>query len=224
MSHPNVLHTLVKEFPSSDPLTWKPFYPTIRAVRLHTQRYGVTLCPLVGPYLHLLDVPVILASLCPALKIVINLRNPADLVFSHWKWFVLHRKRTVVDRISSIATFPSYVDTAIELFPEHPSPFGAPLHFGIYASAVARWLSAFGNKNVLILDVAGYFTDRNAYLELLEKFLCLPHAPLPPDLPVASRNPLARLAATPSATEKLKRFFEPYNRRLWEVIGTSFPW
>jgi Sulfotransferase domain len=224
MSHPNVLCPLVKEFSSTDPLAWKPFYPTVRAVRRHARRHGVALCPFVGPCLHCLDIPITLSALQPQTKIIINLRNPVDLTFSMWKWTVLHTERRLVERVPYLTTFSAYVDKAIEVFPLAPAPFGSALHHGIYATSVAHWLSYFGHQNVRIFDVAEYFTDRNSYFEHLEGFLGLPHVQLPRRLPVANPNPLEELGAVPETSAKLRRFFDSYNRSLWDVIGTVYSW
>lgn len=224
MSHPNVLYPLVKEFRSNDPMAWRPFYPTLKAVSHHAQRYGVALCPFVGPCLHCLDIPITLSAVRPDTKIVINLRNPVDLVFSLFKWHLLHMEQRLIERIPFLATFPAYVEKAIEVFPELPSPLGAALHYGIYATSVAHWLRCFGDRNVRVFDVGEYFKDRDAYFENLERFLGLPHITLPPRLPVANPNPLVGFTPTPDSSAMLRRFFEPYNRRLWGVIGNVYSW
>lgn len=224
MAHPNVLYPLVKELRPSDPLAWRPFYPTVRAVQRHAERHGVALCPFVAPSLHRLDVATALADLRPNTKIVINLRNPVDLVFSEWKWYLLHSEKDLVERVSFLARFPTFVEKALELFPATPTPFGSVLHNGIYAPSVAHWLRSFGEHNVRIFDIADYFRDRGMYLARLEQFLGLPNVPLPQRMPVANKNPLDGLAATPETSSQLKAFFEPYNRCLWEVLGTVYSW
>ncbi len=224
MSHPNVLHPLVKELSSNDPLAWRPFYPTVKAVKRRARRYGLALCPFIAPYLHILDIPTVLSTHRPHTKVVINLRNPVDLVFSEWKWIVLHTTQQLLERVPFIATFPAFVDKALELFPEAPAPFYPGLHYGIYATSVGHWLRAFGKQNVRIFDVADYFTDRNAYFDRLQEFLDLPHISLPTRLSVTNRNPLTGLKPDLQASAKLKGFFEPYNRRLWEVIDTQYSW
>lgn len=224
MSHPNVLHPLVKEFPSPDPLVWKQFYPTLRTVRRHARMHGTALCPFVEPCLHSLDVATTLSAICPHAKIVVNLRNPVDLVYSQWKWTVLQRERQLVERIPFLANFPAFVDKALELFPDNPSPFGFGLHNGIYVNSVAYWLRAFGEQNVHVFDISEYFKDRNTYFDRLQQFIGLPQISLPPQLPVANANPLDGLVSPPETSAKLKEFFEPYNRRLWDVIGAAYPW
>jgi len=224
MSHPNVMHPLVKEFSSLDPHAWRPFYPTLKSVQRHAKRHGGAACAFVGPYLHCLSIPTVLTALRPDAKIVINLRDPAALVFSIWKWTVVHTEKQLVDRVPYLSTFPAFVEKAIELFPETPAPFGAALHHGIYATSVAHWLRSFGQNNVRFFDIAEYFNDRNSYFFRLEEFLGLPHVSLPQVILVANPSPLVGLKMNPETTVKLRNFFGPYNDRLWQVIETSYPW
>src|SRR6185312_2488114 len=224
MAHPNVLSPLVKEVPSTDPLSWRPFYPTRQAVQRHAMRHGVALCPLVGPYLHSLDIPFALSSICPDTKIVITLRNPADLMFSQWKWLVLHKEKHLVHRVPFLESFSAYVNKLLELHSEAPGPFVATLLIGIYASSVAHWIRAFGAQNVRVVDAAAYFESRNIFFNSLEQFLGLPHVSLPERLPVTNCNPLKAMAPDPETLAKLRAFYAPYNQRLWEIIGTTFPW
>lgn len=224
MSHPNVLYPLIKELSATDALAWRPFYPTVKAVQRHAERHGLALCAFVAPYLHCAEIPVTMSALRPDEKIVITLRNPVDLMFSTWKWIVLRSEKQLVDRVPYLATFSAYVDQAMELFHEAPGPLAAMLHPGIYATSVTHWLRAFGEKNVRIFDIAEYFRDRSVFLARFEEFVGLPHVPLPPRLPVANRNPLDALTPDAITTAKLRTFYEPYNRRLWKVIGTEYAW
>jgi hypothetical protein len=165
-----------------------------------------------------------LSSIRPDAKIVIVLRNPVDLVFSEWKWLLLHREKRLVDNVPFLASFSAYTDKLLSIFREAPGAFATPLLLGIYATSVAHWLRYFGRSNVMIVDAADYFKDRNGFLCTLEEFLGLPHIALPGHLPVANRNPLGVNGPDPETSAKLRAFFAPYNRRLWSVIGTNFPW
>lgn len=224
MSHPNVLCPLVKEFDSVDPLEWRKFYPTKTAVKRHEQRYGICLSPFVGPYLHSLQTACLLYSLKPGTKIIINLRNPSDLVYSIWKWTVLHTRKEVLARTPFLTTFASYVDKSLDLFPGDSDRHFESLRRGIYWQSVAHWLSCFGDNNIRVFDISEYFTNRTAYMQQVNRFIGLPHVALPDDIPVANRNPLELAPSTAETRAKLREFFEPYNRRLWDVIGIRYEW
>jgi hypothetical protein len=225
MSHPNVLYPLAKEIAEPDPRSWNVYYPTVRAVRRHAARHGVALCPYIAPFLHRLEIPLALSAVCPDVKIVINLRNPADLVFSMWKWMILQKEQPSLDSHNPfLSNFSAFIDRALEVFPAAPSPFGYALHFGLYWPSVQQWLRCFPDKQVLVFDVSEYFRDRAHSWERIEGFVGLPHVPLPRHLPVTNRNPLDIPKPTAITRKKLEAFFEPYNRRLWEMLGTEFSW
>lgn len=224
MSHPNVLTPLVKEVDGTDPLAWRPCFPTLKAVRRARSAHGVALCPLVGPYLHSLDLAMNISRLKPDAKVVIHLRNPVDLVFSYWKWVVLHTDRRQVETSPFLATYAAYIDAALEVFPGLQAPLHSALHNGIYWYSVSQWLRYFPPGNVLVLNATEYFLSRSSYLRRIEQFVGLPPASIPQQLPVANQNPLDVPAPDRASIVKLKRFFEPYNSRLWEILGTAFPW
>lgn len=224
LSHPNVLCPLVKEFDSTDPADWKKFYPTTTAVQRHSKHYGACLSPFVSPYLHALDIASSLSYLKQGTKIIINLRNPSELVFSEWKWTILHTKPDVWVRTPYLHTFPAFVEKAIELFPGMHSPVWATLHNGIYWHSVAHWLTCFGEDNVRIFDISEYFTDRSSYLERVLQFLGLPNVVLPEDCPIANSNPLRLPAPTVETKAKLQDFFDSHNQRLWRILGRTYAW
>lgn len=224
MSHPNVLAPLAKEVDGTDPLAWKPYFPTLKAVHRHEMAHGIALCPLVGPYLHCLDLALNVARLLPKAKVVIHLRNPVELVFSHWKWIVLHTEGRLIESSPFLATFAEYVDAAITAFPGLHTPIHPALHNGIYWYSVSRWLNCFSPRQVIVLNAADYFASRTSYLQRIEQFVGLPSVAIPRQLPIANRNPLLVPAPEEASLARLRKFFEPYNSRLWGVIGTSFAW
>lgn len=224
LAHPNVIYPLVKEFDTVDPQQWRIFYPTTTTFRRHTRRYGTCLSPFVGPYLHSLEVASNLSGIKPCTKIIINVRNPSELVFSEWKRIVLHTRKDVLARTRFITTFSSFVEKALEIFPATAGPIWGSLHNGIYCHSIAHWISYFGEENVRVFDIAEYFTNRGVYLQELCQFVGLPLITLPADLPIANRNPVKVEPPAIEATAKLREFFDPFNRRLWGVLGRAYDW
>lgn len=226
MSHPNVLPPLSKEFWSSDPQTWRKFYPTERQKKSHARRHGVALCPFCVPCLSRIDIPYRLAHSKADIKVVILLREPAERLYSHWKWEVLLAGRKYVESLPFLSTFGAYVDMSLSVYGCMPanSPCSARgLESSIYWRSVQHWMSCFGASNVLVLDVAEYFADRLPVLHTIQSFVGLPCFDNP-YLEKTNANPLALPPADPQSMHKLRAFFQPHNERLWEVIGKKFPW
>lgn len=224
MSHPNILCPLVKECGIHDPDLWKPYYPTVTAVQRHASRHGTALCPCIAPVLHYLDIPLLLSRLRPNTKVIINLRNPVELVFSEWKWIVLHTGPQQSSKVPTLTDYSSFVDKALEIFPALLPPVGGALHLGIYWPAVAHWIRCFGAANVLVMDLASYFADPDHYFDLLQEHVGLPRVRLPTGRPATNRNLLDAAMPAPGANARLREFFEPYNEQLWKVLGRTYTW
>lgn len=224
MLHPNVMTPFIKELWDADPQTWRIAYPTQSQVQRHAQRHGTALSPFSSPCLHSFEIAYNLAQVNRNTKIVISLRNPVARAFSDWKWTLLQTDRQEAQQLPSLRTFPAYVAAALDVFPALASPTGNVLQEGIYVKAVQYWQQCFGSENVMVLDVADYFADRDGYLRQVHEFVGLPHVPSPAFKTRVNENPLATEPADPGALDRLRQFYRPYNEQLWAVLGRHFPW
>lgn len=227
MLHPNVMTPLAKEFATSHPETWRILYPTEREKKRHAERHGVALAPYLAPYLHSLELMDSLSRVRPNAKIVLTLRDPVVRMYSHWKWEVFLAGRSRGAALPFLSTFSAYVDKALEVYPEHImfSSCGFPaLQTSIYWKAVGYWRERFGAENVMVVDMAEYFSDRNGLLRKIQKFVGLPCADIPSAKSQVNENPISLPPADAASKAKLKAFFAPHNEKLWETIGQRFAW
>lgn len=227
MTHPNVIPPLSKEFWERDPEQWRVYYPTEAQKTAHAQHHGISLSPYFTPALHHMEVPYTFSRLRPDTKVVITLRDPVERFVSHWKWEVFLAGRCVASSLPFLSTFSAYVDRSLAVFPNLPM-FSSVLLSGISASiyweAVRWWMECFGSENVLVLDVGDYFRDRNALLHKVQDFVGLPRVTIPAYTRRANENPLRFPPPDDVSIAKLRRFFEPHNEKLWQVIGKEFEW
>jgi hypothetical protein len=227
MLHPNVMAPLAKEFWSANPENWRLYYPTQKQKQRHLERHGAALAPYFVPALHSMEVAHNLSRVKPDTRIVLILRNPVERTFSQWKWEVfLAGKRRLVNH-PFLTTFRTYVDTALELFPESemPSICGFPvLQTSIYWRNVNYWIKCFGRDNVLVLDVEDYFRDRNGSLRTIQAFVGLPWVPMPAFTHRINENPVPLPPPEEDTMAKLTGFFAPHNEKLWTAIGANFGW
>jgi hypothetical protein len=227
--HPNVMAPLTKELPAHalDPESWRLFYPTEAEKRQHAARHGVALSPYLSPYLHFLELAHQVARHLPNAKVVIPLRDPAERFYSHWKWEVFMSGRQRALQLPFLATFPAYVDKALEAFPDctmYTRVGAQPLQTSIYWQSVREWISAMGEQNVLVLDISEYFRERAGFMRKIHDFVGLPAVTMPALTGVINENPLRLPPADPHSMAKLREFFRPRNDKLWEVIGKRFDW
>lgn len=225
--HPCIMTPISKEFLRPNPQTWRIFYPTERAKNKHIQEYGAALSPFMAPYLHWMELIYRFSRVRPDAKIVLTLRDPSQRVYSHWKWDYFLAGRQTVAALPFLQDFETYVDRALEAFPAGPmySACGRPvLHTSIYDRAVAFWIECFGRDQVLVLDVAGYWRDRSSFLNKVFNFLELEPYDVPASTVRTNANPLKLPRPADATIAKLRRFFEPYNSQLFDIIGEEFAW
>jgi len=227
MSHPNVLGPIVKEFISLDPEGWRTYYPTERKKRSYAKLNGRVLCPYLAPFMHHMELVDRFAHTRPNAKIILVLRDPAQRVYSQWKWEYLLAGPSLAPSLPFLRTFSEYVNKALESFPdvEMYTGLGYPaLQTSIYYRSVQSWINAFDSKQVLVLDVADHFGDRNLFLNRICAFLEIPPFEFPDPPQKTNENLLKLPPPDDESLNNLKAFFQPYNERLWDVIGERFNW
>lgn len=227
MLHPNVMTPLSKELLLPDPEDWRIFYPTERQKKEHASRYGSALSPFLGPYLHWMELTYKLSQARPDTKIVLTLRDPVKRVFSHWKWEVYISGKKRSSELPFMTSFSAYVDRALAVFPEYPMYTACGFHAlqtSIYWKAVSYWMECFGRDNVLVLDVADYFSDSKRFLGQIHEFVGLPAFECPTSSSKINENPVVLPQPDQESLSKLSEFFKPHNEKLWPLLGKEFDW
>jgi len=227
MLHPNILPPIAKEFWAHGLQEWQTYYATEAERKKHTEAFGLSLSPYFMPSLHFMQVPYSLSRLKRNTKVVITLREPAERLFSHWKWELLLSGKGLARGLPFLSTFSAYVDKSLAVFPDFPMFTSCGLSGiagSIYWEAVRYWIECFGSENVLVLDSGDYFRDRNQFLHTIQDFVGLPRMSLPANLKRINENPLPLPPPDAESMLKLRGFFRPYNEMLWVVMGKEFLW
>lgn len=227
LMHPNVVLPLAKEMGGTNPEQWRILFPTKKQMLRHARRYGSAMTPFLGPVLDEMELTNNVARVQPQAKIVITLRNPVDRFFSHWKWEYFLSGSQRAANLPFIATFPAFVDESLSRH-GNGRMFTAcgrdGLMTSIYWKSVKHWIDSFKPGQVLVMDAADYFRDRASYLAKIFDFVGLPHFETPQSTIKINENPIRLPPADETSIQKLKTFFEPHNRQLWDVIGKRFDW
>ncbi|MHC4845901.1 MAG: sulfotransferase domain-containing protein, partial [Planctomycetota bacterium] len=163
----------------------------------------------------------------PKAKLIVILRNPVDRAYS----FYNHNLRAGLETLS----FDEAVDSEEARLAEEAKKVDAqPDYFsfdymhhsylrrGIYVDQLKSWNEFFPKEQMLVLQTEALYERPKELLERAFEFL---------DLPYHEPGAFKKLNAAPpypdmdpSAREKLSRYFEPHNRRLYEYIGTDMGW
>jgi hypothetical protein len=165
------------------------------------------------------DAPRRMAQLIPAVKLIVQLRNPADRAYSQFQM----RRRTGHEPLESFAKALEIED------PSFAGGSGTPaadewrtyLKRGRYAEQLERWLHYFPREQFHVLALEDLHADPQAALCDLHEFLELaPHLPqqLQPRF-TADYEPMRS-----DTRARLCEYFRPHNERLFELLGKEFAW
>jgi hypothetical protein len=228
--HPNVMHPLVKEVRLDNNKNWRFHYPTEKEKQQLMKKNGKRIrCGYLDPTLNRLSVMNTLYDLNPECKVIITLRNPVARAYSYWKWEVFRGGERLKNNKNGeyFKSFSEYIERALDLFPSlrmETVTGGLVLENGIYYKAVEHWINRFGRENVLVLDVAEYFSNRQPTLEKIQKFLDLPVVNIPEYGKKANENPIKLPPPEQKTKSLLAEFYQPYNQKLFDLIETEFNW
>ena len=227
LMHPNIIPPIAKELEQLRIPDWRLYYPTEQEkLQLEQQTGHPVWCGFLEPFLNNMALMERLYDLNPDNKIIITLRDPVARAYSQWKWEIfLGGQQALNDPY--LESFEKYIERAINLFPSvNTKTFcGFPLlSTGIYYKSVEQWVNRFGKENVMILDTAEYFRNRQPTLEKIQNFLNLPVVDIPEYAKVANENPIKLPKATAETKALLSEFYQPFNQKLFDYIGQEFDW
>lgn len=167
-----------------------------------------------------------MAQVVPEARLIALLRNPIDRAYSHYHQEAGrgHEPLTFEEAIGAEeARLRGERDRMLE--DEHYASFNyqnfSYLSRGIYVDQLVEWSRFFGGDQMLVLKSEDLF-DRTPYaLKPVLGFLGLPDwEPEASEPCLKARYP----PIDPATRQRLRDYFEPHNRRLYECLGVDFGW
>jgi hypothetical protein len=168
-----------------------------------------------------------IASVVPDARLILLLRNPASRAVSHY-WHTIRSKRENNPMDEAFRLEPERLDGEVARMLEDESYFSFNHHTfsyllrGHYAEQVARYLEHFDRSQLLILQSEALFRDNQGAYDQVLRFLGLAPQALGERGP-ANRGKY-RSETPPQVREMLQAYFEPHNRRLYDLLGLDTPW
>jgi hypothetical protein len=167
------------------------------------------------------------ASVVPDALLIVLLRDPVDRAYSDYQDKVRRGREPLSfeeaieaeeERLRGeterLLADDSYVSENHRLY--------SYLARGVYADQIREWRRFFNEDRMLLLRSEDLFGDTPETLRRVFNFLGLPEQSLA--LPRERRNEGSYAPMSCGTREKLRAYFEPHNRRLYEYLGTSFGW
>jgi len=162
----------------------------------------------------------------PQVKLIAMLRDPVDRAYSHYQ----HSVRLGLETLS----FAEAIEKENErLSGEEGKIINNPdyksfshrhytyLTRGLYAGQISRWLDYFPREQILIIKSEDFFGEPGSVIQRVFTFLELPEW-TPKRL--VTRNITSYDKPNSHLRKKLKDFFEPHNRRLYDITCEDYDW
>ena len=107
-----------------------------------------------------------------------------------------------------------------------PSAFHYPdfIRHGLYSEQLERYLQYFSPEQILILESKSLKTDKRNMLAAIEDFLELPHHEWSEKDLVNSNIGVYTRQVPDECKLFLKKYFEPWNEKFFELIGRRMDW
>ncbi|MGI8784424.1 MAG: sulfotransferase domain-containing protein [Acidobacteriota bacterium] len=171
-------------------------------------------------------VPRRVAATLPDVKLLAILRNPVDRAYSHYHMAVRARRETLSFE-DAIEAEAERLDGEVERlladdrYRSRVHCFNSYLARGLYVDQLVRWATFFARERMLILTAADLRAAPAGTVRKALDFLELPHSEF--DF-AESYNTRQYPHLNPATRDRLSKYFEPHNRRLYDFLGVDFGW
>jgi hypothetical protein len=176
-------------------------------------------------------VPERMAQVVPEARQIVLLRNPVDRAYSHYHLSVRrgHETRSFEKaveveraRLDDGGEEPPGLARSADVGRRRSS---ALLAKGIYVDQLLHWRRFFGEEQMLVLQSEEFYKHTAETLKLTQDFLGLPYREIKLSPRHTSRKATYEYEPMdPALRQRLKDFFEPHNRRLYDYLGRDFGW
>jgi hypothetical protein len=166
------------------------------------------------------------ARILPKARIIVMLRNPVDRALSHYCHQVRkgrepltfeaaiavesERLRGEYERMLRDETYYSYACWAYSY-----------LARGLYADQLSAWFKVFPKKQFLFIKSEDFFSNPCASFKQTLRFLELPEIGL---REYNKKNAGTYTSMSMETRQKLSQYFEPHNKRLYDLLHTDLAW
>jgi hypothetical protein len=206
-------------FQENDLTSYHSFFPLPHQVPKNAKLFEATPVYLFHP-----EVAKRLYNYNPKLKLIVLLRNPASRAFSAWTMYHHLFKTGEHKKHHDPRTFTEAVGEEITSL-ENTSFFdnrAAYVKRGIYHSQIAEYLKYFPMGQLLFIESNDLRREEEKCLAQIQSFVGVPHEKL--SFVEANMSTVSEVEHYKDDLLKLKEFYKPYNKKLYDLIGRNFNW
>lgn len=203
-------------------------FPTTASRAIHRRRHGGARVGEASPYYMFHPAAASrIRETCPDVRMIAVLREPVSRAHSNY-W------DRVVTGNEPCATFEEALDAeerrlqgVTDEWLQVPSHYSYShdhhtyLARGRYAEQLARFFSVFERDQLLVLPLEALHREPVESFRRIEEHLGLDHRPVDLEQRNAREN---KPPLDPGTRERLRAYYEPYNKELWALLDEDYGW
>lgn len=169
-----------------------------------------------------------MAQLVPQAKLIALLRDPVDRAYSHYHHEVRRYREPLATFEEGIEAEEGRLSGEMECMRKRENYVSANhAHFsylsrGVYVDQLKTYEEFFDRDQMLVLKSEDLFEHTQDFLKTVLDFLELPEWNLEGPAPRVNSGKYPPM--NPSTKERLRRYYEPHNERLYEYLGRDLGW
>ena len=234
-SNENILPSKINEIfyfntKHTNSINWyKVLFPSIFTKKIRGLIGKKTLtCEATGSYILDPHAPKRIKKIIPDVKFVVMLRNPTDRMLSNYKRRIRNgREKRAVEEVIEYELnnfkkeFQEYVKNENVFY-----PFTSYLVRSRYVEQIEIWLRYFSKEQFLFINSNDYFKDPlKEYNRILEFVGLSSHNPnIQGKRGITPPERFANITIKPETIEFLRNYFQPWNEKLFNLIGVKYDW
>lgn len=232
MQHPAVVLPIAKELNANIPFLnfIRAQFPTNQQIETVRKRYGVAMTGDCSPVMPSITAVHWLRQINPDMKVVVTLRDPAERVFSHWRWYKL-----IASRFDHDALWHNMPDVETSLRMEMDDFYRGSCGFttfsgtggtgflrhSCYLPFLKQLYRQVPAERIFIVVAEEFFADPSRIARDVYRFLGLPdYQPVP----VEETNPSPKVVISDELKQEVRQFFRPLNQELYDFLDRDLGW
>ncbi len=228
--HPSVVLPLSKELSTImyQQYYFKAQFPKKLQVEKVRQHTGKALTGHATPSAPATNMIYFNKKLNPDMKLIVILRDPVERTISHWRWDLMKTGNLRKDPLwKYMPDFEQSMRIEMKEVKEMGCGFSLPngsssyLRHSIYGPSLELMMKEMGRENIYLVEAQDFFINTNEVVNGVYDFLGLPQCT---PVPVKETNHSPPFDISEEIKQELASFFQPFNEKLYELVGKDFNW
>ena len=179
-------------------------------------------------YIYHKYIPQLIKQDLGDIKMIVILRNPVDRAYSAWQ---MYHSYSALPHLRDRVDERSFKEAIEQEFNPEFSTAQYPYNYidrGKYIDQLKNYYQYFERESILVLNFEQFCQDLSLTLDNICDFLSIEHFSSEAIEQFKNdKSAVAKYVRSPGdaeVLEKLKSYFEPFNQKLYDLLGQSYNW